>query len=212
VTAVTPRGGDPPVTKVRRRRHGSELEEAVFEATLQELGDVGFVGLTMDSVASAAGTGKAALYRRWSNKSELVLDALRNALPSPTELKPGASLREDLIALLSCIQEASALAHSSVFRAAAIEGNRECRQLLDERVLQPCRNGVRDAFRRARRRGEINARTVDPLLVSLGQAMLVDHILAGDGQVSDAFVASVVDRLLLPLATHEAPSQRSRRR
>ena len=58
----------------RSRRRGEALERALYEATLAELSDVGYGGLTMEGIAARAHTGKAALYRRWGSKQELVHD------------------------------------------------------------------------------------------------------------------------------------------
>src|SRR6478735_7120611 len=38
--------------------------------------EVGYRGLTMESVRERAGVGKATIYRRWSSKEELVRDAI----------------------------------------------------------------------------------------------------------------------------------------
>ena len=51
----------------------------------------------MDGVAAAASTGKAALYRRWPSKAELVADALDHALPAPEDAPDRGNIREDLI-------------------------------------------------------------------------------------------------------------------
>jgi AcrR family transcriptional regulator len=56
----------------RPRRRGQTLEHAIFDAVLDQLQTVGYVGLTMEGVAAAAHTGKAALYRRWPRKEDLV--------------------------------------------------------------------------------------------------------------------------------------------
>jgi len=67
-------------TLVERHAGGRPLDtsrdEALRSAALELLAQVGYERLTMDAVASWAGAGKATLYRRWSNKAELVLDAL----------------------------------------------------------------------------------------------------------------------------------------
>ncbi|MFI5694807.1 TetR/AcrR family transcriptional regulator [Kribbella sp. NPDC051586] len=201
------------VTPPARRRRGSELERAVFDATLRELADVGLAALTMDRIAALAHTGKAALYRRWTDKSDLVLDALRSALPSPAEIEPTGDLRGELLALLVCVQQASTVAHSNAFRAAALAGNRDCRQLLEDRVLRPCREGIKDALSRAAERDEVSGSLAsDPLVAAVGPAMLVDRVLTGDGRLADEFVVDVVDRLLLPLVTAgKVPTSRSRR-
>src|SRR6201992_3847700 len=65
---------------VRTRRRGKQLEDALYDATLAELAAVGYGGLTMEGIAARARTGKAALYRRWTCKHDLVQAALLSAL------------------------------------------------------------------------------------------------------------------------------------
>lgn len=60
----------------------AEVTDAIIDAVLAELADVGYGQLSMDGVARRARAGKSALYRRWPSKQEMVLDAVaRVSLP-----------------------------------------------------------------------------------------------------------------------------------
>src|SRR5215831_21356417 len=88
--------------RTRQRRRGEELEAALLDAAWQELVETGFARLTMESVAARAKTGVAVLYRRWSNKDDLVIAAIRHyGNTHPVEIPDTGSLRDDMIALLS---------------------------------------------------------------------------------------------------------------
>jgi AcrR family transcriptional regulator len=54
--------------------------EAVFAAALAEIAEFGVRGSSMDRIAHRAGTGKAALYRRWPNVRALALDVFISTL------------------------------------------------------------------------------------------------------------------------------------
>ena len=58
----------------------------------------------MDELAQRAGVGKATIYRRWTSKESLVLDALHTAttpIPTPDE----GDLRSDLITYTDALIE-----------------------------------------------------------------------------------------------------------
>ena len=73
-------GPVPADTRIAVRRRGEVLREAVFEAALAEIGEHGVRGASMDRIAKRAGTGKAALYRRWPNVRALALDVFVSTL------------------------------------------------------------------------------------------------------------------------------------
>ena len=153
----------PPEDDGAARRRGERLRSAIFEAVFAQLDAVGYSRLTMDGVAAEARTGKTALYRRWPNKEALVADALHDALPSPTEVAPGTSVREDLLALLTCMGEAFESKHSTAFHAIQAEpgpGTDLVRAVVRRRVSDPCRAMILAALRRGVDRGEVAPRAV----------------------------------------------------
>src|SRR5436305_3436566 len=85
------------------RRRGNVLVDAIFAATLDELADEGFAGLSIERIAERAHTGKASIYRRWGSRLELVLDALDAGLPQLDEVRDTGSTREDLLVVMRLI-------------------------------------------------------------------------------------------------------------
>src|SRR5665213_1888350 len=82
------------------RRRGATLEAAIFAAVLEQLSDVGFSAMTMEGVAASAHTGKAALYRRWPSKEDLVADTLDAVMPSFEMPRDNGSARADIAEVL----------------------------------------------------------------------------------------------------------------
>ncbi|WP_235057665.1 TetR/AcrR family transcriptional regulator [Yinghuangia soli] len=68
-------------------------------ATLAELADKGFAGLTVEGVAARSGVHKTTLYRRWGTPAALAADALDVASAEPWPVPDTGSLRADLRAV-----------------------------------------------------------------------------------------------------------------
>lgn len=57
------------------RPRDGRVDEAILAAARDLLVDGGYAGMTMDAVAARAGIGKAAIYRRYATKQEMVFAA-----------------------------------------------------------------------------------------------------------------------------------------
>jgi AcrR family transcriptional regulator len=79
-------------------------DRAILDATLELVGSVGLGGLTMDAVASKAGVSKATIYRRWSSKESLVLDAWMSCFADDSIPDTG-TLEGDLLALMGGLRD-----------------------------------------------------------------------------------------------------------
>ncbi|MFD1717094.1 TetR/AcrR family transcriptional regulator [Georgenia deserti] len=96
------------MTRVRQgggRPRESRIDAAVLAAARELLAEVGYAGVTMDATAARAGTSKAAIYRRFRSKAELMFAAAvhRGEVTPPPDT---GSLRGDLLALARTIRDA----------------------------------------------------------------------------------------------------------
>jgi len=183
------------------RRRGETLERAIFDAVLRQLQTVGYAGLTMEGVAACAQTGKAALYRRWPCKEDLVVDALDHALPSLADLPDHGSVRDDLLDLLrrmtTMINSPTGCALQCLL--AEIDRDHPFSGLLHERVFAPRKHTFLTVLQRGADRGEVRPDAVSPLVAEVGPAMVVQRFLADGAPVPDAYVVSVLDDVVMPL-------------
>src|SRR5438093_7569838 len=92
----------PAETCAAPRWRSRRAENAILEATVAILGEVGFGGLTIDGIAARAGVGKATIYRHWSSKAEVAVEACKAFIPPLPDPDTG-SLREDVRAVLHTI-------------------------------------------------------------------------------------------------------------
>ena len=183
------------------RRRGETLERAIFHAVLYQLQTVGYAGLTMEGIAACAHTGKAALYRRWASKEDLVVDALNHMLPPVADLPDHGNLRDDLLELM---RRMTAMVNSPTgcalrYLLADIDQDHPFVRLVHERVLKPRKQMFQTALKRGIERGEARPDALNMLLTEVGPAMVAQRYLADGPPVPDDFVVSVVDDIVMPL-------------
>ncbi|MFC4051737.1 TetR/AcrR family transcriptional regulator [Actinomadura syzygii] len=184
------------------RRRGGALETAIFDAVFAQLEEVGYRRLTMEGVATAARTGKAALYRRWPSKDALIADALRHALPEPPHPPCTGRVREDLLATLTVLRDTLLTCRGAAFKVLKEEseqGKGLMHDVVRQRLSQPVREAAFEALRQAAERGEIRPEAATRQIAAVGQAVIVHHSLTEGGPIDDAFLESVVDEVMMPI-------------
>jgi AcrR family transcriptional regulator len=183
-----------------RPRIEGEREREIYDATLQLVVESGYDKLTLDAVAGRAKASKATLYRRWSSKIDLVLDAI-----SCMEIKKPATpdtgtLRGDLLAMAASKgllepERADVLCGL----ATAMYRDPELRSRLVQRFGDPRHDHLRNLLVRARDRGEIRADADLDLLSKVIPALVLFQLhFATPGEVPPGFVVDVIDEVLLP--------------
>ncbi|MFJ3792986.1 TetR-like C-terminal domain-containing protein [Kitasatospora sp. NPDC090091] len=185
------------------RRRGKELERAIFEAALDQLTSGGFARLTMEGVAAAARTGKAALYRRWASKVELVIDALDSTLPRPTDTPDLGSTRRELLLLIEGFAGAINSRAGGAMQALMGELDHEQAELFKDfiiqRVIVPTRSTIVDILRRGIERGEVRAGADTSMAVDVAPAMLMYRVKTCGRQFGPEFAVELVDDVLVPM-------------
>jgi AcrR family transcriptional regulator len=137
------------------RPRSEEAHQAILDATLELLAEVGFSALTVEGVASRAGVGKATIYRRWASKLPLVVEAF-GGLPALEDADTG-SLERDLKTMLRAYLE---LFHKTPLGTVlpSLAGERAHNTELSK-IFDPVMRGRRQplvrALQRAVARGEV---------------------------------------------------------
>lgn len=178
---------------VRTRRRGATLEHAILDAAWEEIAAVGYDRATMASVAARAGTNKAALYRRWPNRTQLLAAAIdRRVVHLYSPSIDTGSLRRDAIAVLETM----------LHRCQAIVVIPDPKGELAAYVR---REAAADAFEqmdrtlgRAARRGELRNEALPPMVTRLPVDVLYSELALGRN-VRRHQVIDIIDHLLLPL-------------
>ncbi|CAL9639849.1 hypothetical protein SUDANB96_06341 [Streptomyces sp. enrichment culture] len=168
-----------PVREQPRGRGGrprdSRVDDAVATAVHELLAEVGYARLTTAEVAARAGVGKAAIYRRYATKQEMIFEVLlpdRFLAVAPDR----GSLRADLAAVLAEIADSMAAPPPGTVPGllADIHADPVLRDRFDEKYLAAQRRTLTEILDRAAARGELTARP-DPAALN---ALLVGPVFA----------------------------------
>ncbi len=76
---------------------GEAREQAILDAALELVMEVGYDRLSMDALAERARASKATIYRRWSGKAQVVVEAVRRRKHEGHAPPDTGSLRQDLL-------------------------------------------------------------------------------------------------------------------
>lgn len=183
------------------RNPDASRDDDLRKAALELLEEVGYDALTMDSIAGRAKAGKNTIYRRWSGKAELVIDAFSTAKGSP-EFPDTGSLIGDLYELvrLTASSESTLNVKVIIGMASALERNADLRSAFQDRYVVPQTARLRQVFERAVARGEIARHHDLDLIAAVFPALVIQESLTSGKPVSSEFMRRVMDEVVHPLA------------
>ncbi|WP_037683336.1 TetR/AcrR family transcriptional regulator [Streptomyces griseus] len=191
------------------RPRNAAADTAILAATRQALVELGWSRLTLGDVATRAGVAKTTLYRRWSGKHELVVDAVAE-LFDELELPDRGSLAADTEGVV--LQFAAILARpeaKSGLMAVVAESTRDdaLRERIRTSIVERQKRLVLQGRTRAQARGElppeadpeVAARTAD-LIFDMVAGAVVHRTLVSAEPADEEWVRGFTRVLLLGLA------------
>lgn len=186
----------------RTRRRGEALEAAILDAAWEELVEVGFPKLTMESVATRAHTSVPVLYRRWAGKDVLVLAAIeRYRALNPVEVPDTGTLRGDLLALMKGMNHGRlgfTTVITSVFAGLLADSGLTPSEVRDRMLGNQPR--LSDAiFRRAQERGELDLDRLPASVLAMPFDLIRHDLVMTLKPVTERRIVEIVDELFLPL-------------
>jgi AcrR family transcriptional regulator len=191
----------PPRGAGKTRRRGPALEAALLDAAWDELQAAGYQGLTIEAVAERAGTSRAVLYRRWRNRPELVIAALRRHRPLLSgEVPDTGSLRGDVLALLG--RMSARLAEIGPETVYGLLGDyladAELFVRAQDQLLSIGAGVMTTILDRAAGRGEARA-GLSPMVATLPTALFRQQLFVSRTPPANAVLTAIVDDVFLPL-------------
>lgn len=189
------------VAEMRRapgRPRSLEADEAILEAAVDVFAEVGFEALTMEGVAARAGVGKNTVYRRYPNKLELVVSAVRSytnvgAAPPDTGSTRGdvQAIVDDLVAIVTDTPMGRMLPILVATRTRVPELDAAYSAIVADKRARSAAV-VRRAVERGDFRVDVDVETVVDAFVS----PVFYRLLVTNAPLDEAFRAAVVDAVM----------------
>jgi AcrR family transcriptional regulator len=197
-------------TKLGRKRDHTRDPE-ILQCAVDVLAEEGYDGMTIEMVAARAKAGKATLYRRWSSKSELVIDAvacMKKADTDPAKLPDTGTLRGDLVALIKphSIEDSEKKLKVMTGLASLLARSPELADAVNAAIVDPRAKMNRIFFERAIERGEIAADCDIDTLSMVSPSMTAYRTLIQKKPVDRAFLISLIDGVILPAVGLREPA------
>lgn len=182
------------------RPRDARVTGAVLDAALTELAENGFRGSSMDGIARRAGVGKAALYRRWSSKAEVVAAAMKTVSGTDAPVPDTGSLRGDVRELLDgVVAWLSDPRTRRVYPDLLAEGQRDpaLAHALMEYIGTPRRRRGHAVLEQAAARGEVSRAADRKLLLDALGALVFWRLIALNRPVSAGHLDQIADAIVL---------------
>ncbi len=181
------------------RPRSVRADEAIIQATLDLVAEGSTIeALSIEAIAARAGVGKATIYRRWSGKDALLLDALRTLkgdMPQPA----GHSVRDDLVLLVGAVGRNIDPRAAKIMPCLVPEVNRSpVHYQLYQNLIEPRRKLMRQVLQRGMHTGELRADLdIELAMALLRGPMLMQRMLRWQPELDDTLLPErIVDAVL----------------
>ncbi|HEX2850525.1 MAG TPA: TetR/AcrR family transcriptional regulator [Acidimicrobiales bacterium] len=197
-----PAASDAPAAPGRGRPRSAAVDDAIRDATLALLAEVGYAHLTTSAVATRAGVSTATLYRRWSSKLDLVVATLAGHASEQPAPDTGSLLGDFRAVLRPLVDAREKTGRILPGLVGEIGRNPELAGALRAALVAPRRRVLAAMLERAEARGElrpgVDRDVVIDLLVGPIQYRLLVTGQPVTRKIADEF-AALAARAVAPL-------------
>ncbi|MFG3151072.1 TetR/AcrR family transcriptional regulator [Streptomyces sp. NPDC048219] len=193
-------------------RRSARSRRAIYEAALALVAEVGYPRTTIEGIAARAGVGKQTIYRWWSSKAEVLLEAFLDLQEQAVEaqgqqdtyaIPDTGDLAADLKAVLrATVDQLHDPKFEAPSRALAAEGvvNEQLGRAFVTKLLEPSLQLYVDRLRAAQEAGQMRPEVDPRVALELFVSPLAQRWLQYTAPISYDYTDTLVDYALYGLA------------
>jgi AcrR family transcriptional regulator len=185
-------------TRPPGRPRDARADRAILEASLEVMAGAGIHALRMDDVAARARVGKAAIYRRYRSKDELVTATVA-ALVSEIAVPDTGDTREDIVALMRGAVDVYAdpvRARVMPSLVGAMQRNPQLARTIRDGFLSGRRDALREVLARGVARGDLAPDLDFELALDVLGGPLFYRLLVTGGPIDRELADGVADLVM----------------
>jgi AcrR family transcriptional regulator len=189
------------VPKRPGRPRDESARQRILESALELLQEESFAQVTVESIATRAGVGKATVYRWWPNKAAVMIEAFREAVAPEVPFPDSGCLEEDIRLQMQKFTRMliGPRGRMLVGFVAAAQSDPDMAAALSESWIAPRRAEAKEALRGKRRWKESHADLDPELVLDILYAPLYYRVMTGLPLTLE-YTQSLVDLVMKALA------------
>jgi AcrR family transcriptional regulator len=180
-TSIMPQAKKQPRTPGRPRDPAAD--EAIIQTAIELFLDQGVEAVCIDQIAKRTGISRATIYRRWSDREDLLADALlrfRDQTKANLNLSHDAKPRAVAEYIAAQLIEALMQPEAQRFTAHAIgamPGHPKVSAVYKKQFIEPWRSSIKNALRAARNSRALPQTATEEVLLDLMSGAVMQRIL-----------------------------------
>jgi AcrR family transcriptional regulator len=165
------------------RPRSIESQQAILDATWKLLKKISVRDLSIEGIAKEAGVGKTTIYRWWSSKTAVVVDAFMTRVITDICFRESDNAQEELLKQIASVAKALSGENGRIVAEIIAEGQTDKEALQDfrDRFLFPRREAAKQVIIQGIKTGEFNSNldlelTMDILYGPIYYRLLLGHL------------------------------------
>lgn len=190
-----------PVAAPRGRPRSEETHQAILKAALDQVFEIGFRAMSVESIAAKAGVGKTTIYRRWPNKAAMVMDAFLMAVGPQTGFPTTTRALDSIQLQMHAQAKAFRSEFGTLIKALLGEAqfDPELAEAFRERWILPRRELARATIAEAIRQGDLSDDIDTDAAIDLLYAPVYYRLQIGTGPIDETFVDGIFKHVMAGL-------------
>jgi AcrR family transcriptional regulator len=187
------------------RPRSEQRHNAILQAAIDLVLELGFRAVSLESIAAKAGVAKTTIYRRWPNKAAVVMDAFMLRFGSGTQFPTAKKVTDSIRLQMRTMARAFRSKDGALVKALLAEAqfDEELATAFRERWTLPRRKMALAVFQKAISQGELRSDIDIEATIDLLYAPMYYRLQMGTESLSDAYIDEIFDQAMQGLVRHK---------